>query len=125
MKLLLDSHALLWTLGLEANLRRDALEIIRRAENPVFFSAASVWELELKASKGKLAIPSRWILQAKEAGYTELPISASAARSSARLPPHHRDPFDRLLIAQCLEHGLTLATRDRVASQYGIPLLAV
>ncbi len=91
----------------------------------MFFSAASAWEIELKASRGKLKIPEDWLSAAKAAGFQELRITAAEARASAQLPWHHSDPFDRMLVAQALEHGLRIATRDPLISPYGVPVLEV
>jgi PIN domain nuclease of toxin-antitoxin system len=125
MNLLLDSHALLWLLLTPDEILKNALREFQNPENALFYSAASAWELELKMAKGKLYLPDDWLKKLNEAGYKEVPIHAKTAKSSTRLPLHHRDPFDRLLIAQCLEHGLTFATRDSIAARYGIPLLSV
>lgn len=125
MNLLLDSHALLWALH---DPRRLSAKTIREIENPartVFYSAASAWEIELKASRGKLKLPDEWLSVAEETGFRELPITAAEARASARLPWHHSDPFDRVLVAQALEHGLRIATRDSLIKPYGVPVLEV
>jgi PIN domain nuclease of toxin-antitoxin system len=103
----------------------DAVRGIRDPRNAVFFSAASVWELELKSARGKLELFDGWLEATRESGLVELAVSASHARASAHLPWHHRDPFDRLLVAQAHEQGLRIATRDDVLGLYGVPLLAV
>jgi PIN domain nuclease of toxin-antitoxin system len=103
----------------------EAVHAIRDPARAVFFSAASVWELELKASRGKLELPDDWVEVARERRLVELGVSASHARASAHLPWHHRDPFDRLLVAQALEHDLRIATRDPAFDRYGVPVLAV
>lgn len=90
----------------------------------VFFSAASAWELELKAGKGKLSLPESWIAVAEETGFFQLPVTALVARASARLPWHHSDPFDRLLVAHAVEQDLRIATRDQWIPAYGVPVLA-
>jgi PIN domain nuclease of toxin-antitoxin system len=123
MNLLLDSHALLWALHDPGRLRPGAAEAIRDERRAVFYSAASAWELELKAARGKLALPDGWLAAADQTGFLHLPVTAAEARASARLPWHHADPFDRLLIAQARAHGLTLATRDPLISPYGLPVL--
>ena len=113
MNLLLDSHALIWALHDPERMRREAVEAIRDPRRAVFFSAASAWELELKAAKGKLALPDGWLGAAERTGFLQLPVTAAQAQASARLPWHHADPFDRMLVAQAQEHGLTIATRGR------------
>ena len=125
MNLLLDAHALLWALHDPANLRAEAAEAIRDSDRAVFYSAASVWELELKAAAGKLEIPEGWLSAAEKSGFLELPVKAAEARDSARLPWHHRDPFDRVVVAQALIHGLRVATRDPVFPKYGVSVLLV
>lgn len=91
----------------------------------VFFSAASAWELELKSAKGKLRLPNNWLDAATETGFLEIPVTAKVARASAHLPWHNNDPFDRLIVAQAIEHRLRLATRDRELENYGVMLLEV
>ncbi len=125
MNLLLDSHTLLWALHDPARLAPAARAVISDSRRAVYFSAASAWELEIKAAKGKLTLPEHWLTAAEETGFLELPVSASDARRSARLPWHHSDPFDRVLVAQALTHGLQIATRDPVIAAYQVPLLAV
>lgn len=125
MNLLLDSHTLLWALHDPERLAPDARAAIVDPRRLVFFSAASVWELELKAAKGKLALPSNWIDTAEATGFVELPVTSSDARMSAQLPWHHSDPFDRVLVAQARTRGLQLATRDALLEPYDVPLLMV
>jgi PIN domain nuclease of toxin-antitoxin system len=125
VNLLLDSHALLWALHDPEKLRKEAALAITDPRRAVFYSAASAWELELKAARGKLTLPDGWLAAAETTGFLHLPVTADEARASARLPWHHTDPFDRVLVAQTREHGLTLATRDPLLRQYGIPTLVV
>lgn len=125
MNLLLDSHALLWALHDPQRLTPAAREAISHPRRLVYFSAASAWELELKAAKGKLTLPAEWLAAAEATGFVELPVTAADARVSAQLPWHHADPFDRLLVAQAMGRGLQLATRDPVMAPYAVPLLAV
>lgn len=125
MNLLLDAHALLWALHDPGKLRAEAAEAIRDPGRAVFYSAASVWELELKAAVGKLELPDDWLSAAKKSGFLELPVKAAEASDSARLAWHHRDPFDRVIVAQALEHGLCVATRDPIISKYDVPVLMV
>lgn len=125
MNLLLDSHALLWALHDPARLRPEAAAMIQDPRRAVFFSAAGAWELELKAAKGKLVLPDDWISAAEATGFLQLPVTAAQARASARLPWHHTDPFDRVLVAQAREHGLTIATRDPSIPPYGVPVVEV
>lgn len=125
MSLLLDSHALLWALHAPGRMRPAAAAVIRDPRRAVYFSAASAWELEIKAKKGKLVLPSDWLDAAGSVGFLELPVTASVAQASARLPWHHADPFDRIIVAQAMERGLRVATRDAVMGAYEVPLLEV
>ena len=123
MRLLLDSHALLWALTAPGKLSADAAREIRAAANHVWFSPASVWELEIKRAQGKLELPEGWLDAVERTGFVELPIRSGHATLAGRLPWHHRDPFDRMLVAQALVENVRLVTRDRVAVAYGVTLL--
>jgi len=123
VRLLLDSHALLWALTAPEKLSSDAAGAIAAAANNVWFSPASVWELEIKRAQGKLELPDGWLDAVERARFAELPIRCSHAASAGRLPWHHRDPFDRMLIAQALVEDLRLVTRDRLAVAYGVKVL--
>ena len=123
MSILLDSHALLWALHAPHRLEKSAAAAISDSRHAVYFSAASVWELEIKAAKGKLTLPDEWIDVAGETGFLPLPITAGVARASARLPWHHNDPFDRMLVAQAIEHGWRIATRDAWITAYPVGVL--
>jgi len=125
VNLLLDSHTLLWALHDPARLAPAAREAIADARRVVYFSAASAWELEIKAAKGKLTLPGDWLAAVEATGFLELPVTASDARHSAQLPWYHSDPFDRVLIAQALSRGLQLATRDPMMAAYDVPLMTV
>jgi PIN domain nuclease of toxin-antitoxin system len=125
VNLLLDSHALLWALHAPERLRPEARDAIRDPERAVYFSAASAWELEIKAARGKLELPDDWLTAAERTGFLEIPVTGREACDSARLPRHHSDPFDRVLVAQARRRGLQLATRDPLLSAYDVTLLAV
>jgi PIN domain nuclease of toxin-antitoxin system len=92
--------------------------------NDVLVSAASVWEAAVKVAAGRLRMPIGLDEAAAAAGFVELPIRWRDARGAAALPPLHGDPFDRMLVAQALEEGLILVTRDRAVLQYPVPTLA-
>ena len=124
MSVLLDSHALLWALHAPHRLDKRAAAVIRDSRQAVYFSAASVWELELKAAKGKLTLPDDWIDVAHATGFLPLQITTEAARASARLPWHHNDPFDRLLVAQAIERGWRIVTRDAWINAYPVGVLS-
>jgi PIN domain nuclease of toxin-antitoxin system len=124
LRLLLDSHVLLWALLDDPRLRSEAREAIGDPANEVSVSAASIWELEIKLTSRKLRIEVELLDEAVRVGYTLLAAHAQHGVTAARLPLHHRDPFDRMLIAQAQLEGLTLVTRDLRFEPYGIPTLA-
>ena len=122
MNLLLDTHALLWWLGGEP-LDDAATERIADPEALVAVSAASIWEASIKAALGQLAVPGPLGDAAREEGFEPLPITFEHAERTGQLPPHHRDPFDRMLVAQAQHEGLTIVTRDRAFDAYDVPVL--
>lgn len=123
VNLLLDSHALFWALTAPGNLAPTAAKVIQSGENQVWYSSASVWELEIKRAQGKLTLPDNWQEFAGSSRFVELPIRSKHATAAARLPWHHRDPFDRMLVAQAMEENLRLVTRDRWLASYNVKLL--
>ncbi|MDR2454596.1 MAG: type II toxin-antitoxin system VapC family toxin [Bifidobacteriaceae bacterium] len=123
MRLLLDTNVLLWLL--EDNPRLAPFrEAVARPGNVVFFSAVSVAEISLKSSLGKLEVEPGYVQALTGAGYIELPLTAAHAEATANLPRHHRDPFDRLIIAQALTDNLTIATADETFARYNVKLLS-
>jgi PIN domain nuclease of toxin-antitoxin system len=121
MRLLLDTHLLLWALAEPQQLDVAARTILEEPENEVLFSAASIWEIAIKARLGRtdFAFRPEEILQtALETGFIELPVRARAATLVASLPLHHRDPFDRLLIAQAISEPVRFYTADALLSAY-------
>lgn len=124
--ILLDSHVLLWRLDRKTRLLDPAAEaMIDAPETRVFVSVASIWELAIKAGKGKLALPANFRDKIAEAGLDLLDIAPEHALAVAALPQLHRDPFDRMLVAQALDRKLTLMTRDRELAKYGVRVHAV
>lgn len=122
MNVLLDSHCLLWWLA-DLPLSGLATAAVGDPLNDVFVSPATIWELEIKAALGKLTIDGDLVSAVEASGFAWLPISAEHARAAARLPQHHRDPFDRMLIAQALIEGCTVVSRDAVFQQYSVSLI--
>jgi len=121
VRLLLDTHVLIWW-DEGRRLSAQARRAIAEAEE-VFVSAASAWEVAIKVGLGRLR-PTRTVEDAvEESGFAELPVTFQHASRVASLPPHHRDPFDRLLAAQAEVEGLTLVTRDPAFEPYEIDLL--
>ena len=125
MKLLLDTHVLLWWLDDNPALPSPAKDIIADGRNAVLISAVVIWEIRIKQALGKLAVPAdfRQVLDLQP--FESLSITADHAHALAGLPMHHRDPFDRMLVAQASTDGLTLVTHDARLEQYGIRLLRV
>ena len=123
MKLLLDSHIIVWWLDDDRQLAPAIRAAISDPANHPFVSAASVWELALKIAKGNLKLPDDYINRLRADGFTELPVTIKHAVASTRLPALHRDPFDRLLVAQALAEGLVLVTSDDILTRYDVPVL--
>jgi len=130
---LLDSNAFLWAKDRPEALRREAREIIQSAQNTIFVSMAGLWELADKASKGKLPefaaimerLPEPLEFTLQESSFTLLPIKLAHIATAYLLPLHHRDPFDRMMIAQAMVEDLTIITSDAVFGHYaGLKLLA-
>jgi PIN domain nuclease of toxin-antitoxin system len=123
LRLLLDTHVLIWWSGGKP-IAPTAASAIRSPENEVLVSAASVWEAEIKAATGRLLLRADLDTELAQHSFEPLDISPAHAVAAARLPVHHRDPFDRMLVAQAQLEDLTLVTRDPVFDGYDVPLLA-
>lgn len=122
MSLLLDTHALLWWLN--GSLRPEVAEQVADPSTYVAVSAVAVWEIEIKRALGKLLAPPGVAAAVIDDGFESLPITLAHAELAGSLPPHHRDPFDRMLVAQCALEGHSLVTRDPIFDAYGTPTLA-
>lgn len=112
MNILLDTHVLIWSLENNPTLSENAVKAITNSGNMVFVSAASVWEIEIKKNSGKLETPDNLLEEITLHQFTPLPISLEHARLAGKLPAIHKDPFDRMLVAQAIHEKLTLVTRD-------------
>ena len=123
MILLLDAHAFLWWARNEATLTTNARGAIADPANDVIVSAATVWELEIKRALGKLQAPLDLLEVIDLEGFSCAPVLGQDAVEAARLPAHHRDPFDRILIAQAARLDAVLVTRDAAFSPYGVDVL--
>lgn len=123
MNLLLDTHTLIW--AAEDRIRPQArIEIEERADE-VFVSAASIWEIEIKRALGRLRAPDDLIQKVDASGFARLAVDFEHALEAGNLPPIHRDPFDRMLVAQARLERLTLATADEDIERYDVPVLTV
>ena len=123
MKLLLDTHTLLWWLQKFPSLSKRASRLISETDNQIFVSAATGWELAIKSNSGKLEIGN--ILEGfedalAEEGMSVLPMSMEHALRAGRLPNHHKDPFDRMLVAQAQADNLSLISNDKIFERYGV-----
>ena len=122
MRLLLDTHALLWWLA-DEGLSSQTRDAIADPANLVAVSAASAWEIAIKKALGKLTAPDDLEQQMHAGGFVALPINLAHGIAAGQLARHHDDPFDRMLIAQALAEGLTIVTRDKRFEDYGVALM--
>jgi PIN domain nuclease of toxin-antitoxin system len=128
VKLLLDTHLLLWAAGAPDRLSRKARKMVSAPDNALLFSAASLWEIAIKSGLGRddFAVDARLLRRGLlDNGYGELPVAGEHAVAVDSLPPIHRDPFDRLLIAQATIEGIALLTTDAVVARYPGPIRLV
>jgi PIN domain nuclease of toxin-antitoxin system len=128
MKLLLDTHLLIWATARTARLSAPAREMLEAPENEPVFSAASIWEIAIKYMLARPHFdvePNRLRRALLDGGYAELPITSAHAAAVAALPDGHKDPFDRLLLAQANVEGILLLTSDAALAQYGGPVRRV
>jgi PIN domain nuclease of toxin-antitoxin system len=124
VKLLLDSHAFLWWLAENPKLSSGARQAVADPSSIVHVSAATLWELSIKASLGKLDLDGADLVEEiGENDFVELPMTARHSFAAAILPRHHDDPFDRMLVAQAQAEGLTVVTRDPAFRAYGVAVL--
>ena len=123
MRLLLDTHILLWWLSESPELDPALRNAIASPENLVYVSAVSIWEIEIKRALRKLQVPRNWVAAVAEESFRKLPITWEHAAHLSKLPPFHRDPFDRMLVAQAMIEKLTLVTADATVRRYGVSRL--
>jgi PIN domain nuclease of toxin-antitoxin system len=119
MRFLLDAHALIWWLADDPELGAVARSLIADPANDVLVSTATVWEVSIKRALGKLDAPPDLVGAIDDAGFEEASVTAMDAQVAGGLDPHHRDPFDRMLVAQAARLGATVITRDAVFARYG------
>jgi PIN domain nuclease of toxin-antitoxin system len=121
--LLVDSHALLWWRGDHRRLSARAHDAIEDPDVELFFSAVSIWEIAIKRAQGKLDVPEDLLDTMEQRGFVELPVLSRHAIIAGALPAHHRDPFDRMIVAQAQCEGFTLITNDARIAAYDVPVL--
>ncbi len=128
MRLLLDTHLLLWAAGPVERLSARARHLIDDPDNELFFSAASLWEIAIKSGRGRddFEVDARLLRRnLLNNGYGELAVAGEHAVAIGDLPPLHKDPFDRILVAQSVVEGITLLTADPLVAQYPPPVRRV
>ena len=122
MRLLVDTHLLLWAAASSSQLRREARALIEDSDNEVYYSAASIWEIAIKSALGRndfrVDVPAL-LAALPRMGFVELPVTGAHAARVPELANIHRDPFDRLLVAQSVVEPLTLLTNDALLARYG------
>lgn len=129
MSILLDTSVFLWAVGVDKRLRDEDRKLLTDTDVPIFLSAATAWEISIKWSKGRLDLPEppdRMIEKiVSAAGFTKLAVGFREAYAVAELPrfPNHKDPFDRLIVAQARVHGLRLMTSDKHMTQYDVDVI--
>ena len=120
MRLLLDTHVFLWWCAGSKQLNKRIRNVIADPHNEVFVSAASGYEIAIKRALGKVEVMDNMTAEVDKEGFTHLPVTFFHAEQAGNLPLHHRDPFDRILVAQTQAEGLTLVTRDANIPLYGV-----
>ncbi len=123
MKLILDTHVALWWFDDPGLLSEAAREAIAEPVNEVYVSAVTAWEVAIKRGLGKLQAPNDLVGEIRACGFLTLAITIDHALATEHLPSHHRDPFDRMLIAQAQLEGAAIVTRDPMFSLYGVPVI--
>ena len=126
MKVLLDTHAFLWFMAGDTRLSPKARKVMSDANTELFLSAASVWEMAIKAALGRLVLPvsvGDYIAGKVRNGLHIMPIEWMHAAAVQDMPTHHRDPFDRLIVAQAIAENLPLVSSDRLLKKYGLTLI--
>lgn len=122
---LIDSHALLWAAGQSKRISPEVGRVLADEESLVFVSIASLLEISIKLNLGKLSVPADFFVGLSDGGYELMPILLKHLEVYRELPLHHRDPFDRMLVAQAMHEQLTIITHDDSFDAYCVPILKV
>jgi PIN domain nuclease of toxin-antitoxin system len=126
VRILLDTHIFVWWLANDRKLPKAADALILDPDNEIRVSAASIWEIAIKQALGQIQVdPSLLVGSIPDSGFCELPVTARHALETGKLPPHHRDPFDRLLVAQSRAEPMYLLSHDRQLAVYGDTVLII
>jgi PIN domain nuclease of toxin-antitoxin system len=126
VRILLDTHIFVWWLANDRKLPKAADALILDPDNEIHVSAASIWEIAIKQALGQIQVdPSLLVASIPDSGFCELPVTARHAIETGTLPPHHRDPFDRLLVAQSRAEPMYLLSHDRQLAVYGDTVLII
>jgi PIN domain nuclease of toxin-antitoxin system len=125
VRVLIDTHVLLWWDRQLRSLSRPLRSAIEDAANDIFVSAASIWEIAIKRATGKLSFRRSIVDTVSEFGFEILPVTGSHAEYAGGLPHHHNDPFDRLIIAQAYLEGMVVGTQDQLMQPYGVATLGI
>ena len=128
MKLLLDTHLLIWTAAGSNQMPKRALSLLNNSNNEIFFSSASLWEISIKAARGSRGFevdPRLLLRNLLDNGFTEIAVTSRHGIAVVGLPAIHKDPFDRLLVAQAITEGITLLTSDAAVPKYPGPIQKV
>jgi PIN domain nuclease of toxin-antitoxin system len=125
VRFLLDSHVVLWLTTEATACSSASLDVIVDHASETLVSAVTLWELEIKRLKGQLEAPADLLDRLEDAGFRLLSLTPDNALDAARLPPHHRDPFDRLLVAQAQGEAATFVTADVALEAYDVPVMRV
>ncbi len=123
MSYLIDTHVLLWWMDNSNKLSQKEKDVISKSDNLILISSAVIWEIRIKESLGKLKIPSDFFSTVQKGGFQFLSIDAVHTNYLEKLPLHHRDPFDRILISQAILENLTIITHDAIFKKYEVSLL--
>lgn len=123
MILLADAHVLLWALAAPEEMTPEARSALSTPQNEVLVSAATIWEIAIKRARGRLRAPATLLPGIEQLGFIVVPVTGGDAERAASLPTHHRDPFDRMVIAQAIRLDAVVVSRDRDFASYDVPLL--
>jgi PIN domain nuclease of toxin-antitoxin system len=125
MRYLLDTHIFVWFVTEPEKLGQEMHDSLRDFGNEVYLSAATFWEIAMNRNRGRMNFPGDVAEEMLAANFVELPVTGAHYEAAVALPEIHKDPFDRLLVAQALTEGLVLVTRDKLLSAYNVPMVRV